>query len=92
MNTYEQYVTRIGFRGVRQGRTRARDIVGCTFTDLDPKAIKACLGRAKSHRPDLFFYRIAKDKAIVIDTLRSRVLLGNGKSAVKALFRLVNKQ
>lgn len=92
MNCYERYVEGLGFSGVIQRKTRApkTEVAGFTFGSVDPAAVRACLGRPKAHKPDLFFYRIAKDKAVLINTEKNRVFLANGERAVAALRSLVH--
>jgi hypothetical protein len=92
MNRYERFVQKLGFINPRQGRTRASadDIVGLRFDDYDLTTVRGILGRPKLHRPDLFFYRLSKTQAILVDTARNRVLLANSKRAVAAFAKTVN--
>jgi hypothetical protein len=92
MNRYERFVSRMGFTNPRQGKTKAdaSDIVGLKFDDCDPSVVRSILGKSNAHKPDMFFYKIAKSKAILVDTARNRILLANSKKAVAAFLKTVN--
>lgn len=92
MNRYERFVSRMGFVNPVQGKTKASSehIVGLKFDDCDFRLVRATLGKSNAHKPDMFFYKIAKDKAILVNTAKNRILLANSKHAVAAFLKTVN--
>ena len=92
MNRYERFVSSLGFENPRMGKTNApkADLVGLRFDEFDLKVVRSVLGKPKAHKPDLFFFKLGKSRAILVDTQRNRILLANTKRAVAAFAKTVN--
>lgn len=101
MNRFHKFITAIGFDGVADAPTKndPKLIRAFTFESFDTAKVRRTLGRAKAHKPGLFvFVGRGKDKngrtfmkGMRVDTERNRIVLGNGKKAVQALLRSVEK-
>lgn len=93
MNRFHKYLTSLGFTGVADAKQKndARQIRAFAYEQFDPKAVRQTLGRAKAHRPGLFVFVLKRDRAIRVDSERCLILLGNGKDAVQALLRTIDK-
>jgi hypothetical protein len=92
MNRYERFVAKMGFSNPRVGKTRHSpdELIGIHFDDYDPAITRRVLGKCKNHKPNLFFYRLSKTRAIRVDTKNNVVLLVNSARAVEALAKTVN--
>lgn len=92
MNRYERFVSKMGFLNPVMGKTKnpKNEVVGLRFEDYDPAITRRVLGRCKSHKLNLFFYRLSKERAILVDTARKTILLANSARAVSVFAKTVN--
>jgi len=99
--SFTQFLTDIGFDGIEVAASKNDPalIRAFSYESFDTAEVRRTLGKAKAHKPGLFvFVGRGKDgegrtflKGMRVDTERKRILLGNGKKAVQALLRSVEK-
>jgi hypothetical protein len=93
MNRFLTYVTSLGFQGVSEilSSKNRQQIRAFSYEQFNPKQVQYTIGRPKAHAENLLVWKITRDKALRVDSTRQRILLCNGRKAVQALLRTVNK-
>lgn len=91
MNKFENFTASLGFKGVYSipSKKDPKQIRCLGFERFDPKQVRHTMGRAKAHTEDLFVFVLRSGQGVRVNTVTKRIVLGNGKKAVKALLRTI---
>jgi len=86
------FLDRCGFVGLIPKTVKNWDVSelkGATFDTVDFGRVRNVFGKAFKFDPDTerFFFRIDRQKALVVDTVNRRVLLSNSRDAYQRLLK-----
>ena len=90
MDKFQRYTERLGFSGLEPLPVKNKSLLRAfRYEAFDAVQVRAALGKSTKHRQSLFVFRIARDKAVRVDTVKKQILLGNTPRVVKAFLASV---
>ena len=93
---FTRYAESLGFKNVKKLKavTDNPNLCSMRYRSFDAEMIRSYLGRAKlyEYKKGVFFFVVAPDKGIFVNTSKQKLILCNTKEIVKSVYKRVRAQ